>query len=154
MAQLEKAPGYGHALCYVAMKKKTCATCRACKPVGAFAKNAAKRDGLGHSCRECHATYTRRHYAENVSYYVTKAAKNRAALNQLIASLKAGPCADCGVRYPPYVMDFDHRDPSKKSFTISMSHRSSGARKVREEIAKCDLVCANCHRERTYGGRG
>lgn len=66
----------------------------------------------------------------------------------LIAAAKDHPCADCGGRFPIVCMDFDHRDPSTKSFTIAGAlSRSHSA--LLAEIAKCDVVCANCHRLRT-----
>lgn len=66
-----------------------------------------------------------------------------------IQSFKRCPCADCGVQYPPFVMDFDHRNPAEKSFTISVGLTHTLDR-LAEEIAKCDVVCANCHRVRTF----
>lgn len=68
---------------------------------------------------------------------------------ELIREHKSKPCADCGVLYPYYVMDFDHRDGKDK--VINLAHASRMTRpKILEEIAKCDVVCSNCHRERTY----
>ena len=59
------------------------------------------------------------------------------------------PCTDCGDCFPYYVMDFDHL--SDKSFAISSyKNNTNSLERVREEIAKCELVCANCHRIRTY----
>lgn len=63
-------------------------------------------------------------------------------------ALKTGPCKDCGGTFPPVCMDFDHRDRSTKVADVSVLARSSKA-KCLAEIAKCDLVCANCHRIRT-----
>lgn len=68
---------------------------------------------------------------------------------QLLDSLKAGPCKDCGQVFPPYCMDLDHRDLLAKKFDPSQMYR----RKLEDllaEIAKCDLVCANCHRIRSH----
>ena len=65
----------------------------------------------------------------------------------LLDKLKSVPCADCGQCYPSCVMDFDHRDPTAKRFNVSEAVR---ARAVLEEAAKCDVVCANCHRLRTH----
>lgn len=77
-------------------------------------------------------------------------ARRRKTLRAIIQDAKARPCVDCGVQYPPYVMDFDHRDPSGKSASVGeMVGRTSLARMV-AEIAKCDVVCANCHRVRTH----
>lgn len=65
-----------------------------------------------------------------------------------IAAFKDVPCADCGIKYPPYVMDFDHLPQYKKSFTISRTtHISMEALLL--EVSKCEIVCANCHRIRT-----
>lgn len=58
---------------------------------------------------------------------------------------------DCGVVYPPYVLDFDHRDPSTKKFNIAMHVRQVSRQRLLAEIEKCDIVCANCHRIRTFG---
>ncbi len=57
------------------------------------------------------------------------------------------PCTDCGVKYPWYVMDFDHlRD---KRYAVSTMSDGTVERAMRE-IEKCELVCANCHRKRTF----
>lgn len=72
---------------------------------------------------------------------------------QLIQDLKRVPCMDCGKTYPPYVMDFDHRDPSQKSFNITAQAGFHSIGELLEEVEKCDIVCSNCHRERTYGQR-
>lgn len=66
--------------------------------------------------------------------------------------LKDAPCHDCQKRFPPECMDFDHRDPADKKYQIAgMSNFSK--EKVFAELAKCDLVCANCHRVRSHGER-
>ncbi len=70
------------------------------------------------------------------------AAKRRA----IIDAAKAVPCSDCGIQYPPVCMDFDHVRGAK-SFTIGYDYRGALDR-VLEEIAKCDVRCANCHRLR------
>lgn len=60
-------------------------------------------------------------------------------------------CLDCGVSYPPYVLDFDHLPQFEKSFPLSSSGvKGRGLDAVNEEIAKCEIVCANCHRHRTF----
>lgn len=78
--------------------------------------------------------------------------KRRQYQRQLLDKAKDQPCQDCGFRYPSYVMDFDHRVKQNKLFNLGAA---SGAwvadERLLAEIAKCDVVCANCHRERTYG---
>jgi hypothetical protein len=59
------------------------------------------------------------------------------------------PCMDCEVRYPYYTVHFDHVRGEKVD-TINRMVYTSSMEKVLEEIAKCDVVCANCHHIRTY----
>lgn len=73
--------------------------------------------------------------------------KKRDAIKARIGELKARPCTDCGRSYPPEVMDFDHVRGEKK-FDVSLAP----ARPIRDleiEVLKCEVVCANCHRQRT-----
>ncbi len=77
----------------------------------------------------------------------------RSRVRALLNALKSVPCADCGNTFPPYVMDFDHlRDKkSKKSAVGLMAMQEHSMKVILEEIAKCEVVCSNCHRIRTYG---
>lgn len=79
--------------------------------------------------------------------------RNYDRLAKIIRDAKNVPCADCGIKYPSYVMDFDHRDPSTKIACVSKLANSNSAKKLMLEIAKCDVVCANCHRIRTYSSK-
>jgi hypothetical protein len=72
------------------------------------------------------------------------AARGRAFIN----SVKSGvPCIDCGIVFPPECMDFDHVRGVKLFDVGDSVHRSIS--NITEEIEKCELVCANCHRIRT-----
>lgn len=64
-----------------------------------------------------------------------------------LQGLKDKPCVDCGGTFPPVCMDFDHVR-GKKLFSIGPNSHVAEDR-VLKEIAKCDLVCSNCHRIRT-----
>lgn len=68
-----------------------------------------------------------------------------------LSAQKVSPCTDCGESHPSCVMDFHHRDPSAKLFGISSRAWHKSEEKLQEEIDKCDLLCANCHRRRTNG---
>jgi len=72
----------------------------------------------------------------------------------VLKEAKNKSCMDCGVQYPYYVMDLDHRDPTQKTKAVSQMLRRCGLETLKKEIAKCDLVCANCHRIRTFNNRG
>ena len=65
----------------------------------------------------------------------------------LVAFLKAVPCADCGASYHTCVMDFDHVRGNKSANVSKMLAMSPD--KILAEVAKCEVVCANCHRMRT-----
>ena len=83
----------------------------------------------------------------------TATAKRKSANRAIIAAIKQdAECMDCGVAdLPDYCYDFDHRDPSTKKWAVGtmISHKRS-TKMLLEEIAKCDIVCANCHRIRTH----
>lgn len=72
------------------------------------------------------------------------AARRRAEMDEL----KTAPCMDCGGMFPPECMDWDHRPGEQKTGSLGGLYIASRA-KVMAEIAKCDLVCSNCHRIRT-----
>ena len=66
-------------------------------------------------------------------------------------SLKSVPCMDCGGVFPPVCMDFDHVRGVKR-YNISWAKERSLS-ELLEEIAKCEIVCSNCHRIRTHERR-
>ena len=61
----------------------------------------------------------------------------------------ASKCMDCGEDYPYYMLEFDHRPDEVKDFNISMYGQHT-LEDIKNEIAKCDIVCANCHKIRTW----
>lgn len=100
--------------------------------------------------------YDLRYRAARMRWYYANKSKHLGISNEIahqkkkyLNELKGQPCADCGKNYPFYVMDFDHRDRSTKAFNIGHMLRQ-GWGKIKTEVEKCDVVCANCHRIRTY----
>ena len=89
----------------------------------------------------------RRYAREHAEKYKRASRDRRSKARKLIQELKSVPCMDCGIQYPHYVMDFDHVRGEKK-FDIA-TNTSKGVEAILDEIAKCDVVCANCHRHRT-----
>jgi lysyl-tRNA synthetase class I len=76
--------------------------------------------------------------------------KHRAYLVKYIQELKSTtPCMDCKELYPYYVMDFDHVRGRKHKNVMELIPTLS-KKKIDEEIAKCEIVCSNCHRVRTH----
>jgi len=72
--------------------------------------------------------------------------QNRAKINEY--KLKKGCCL-CGYNQHACALDFDHRDPDQKLFNISQRVTKNWD-SLLLEIEKCDVLCANCHRVRTY----
>lgn len=74
----------------------------------------------------------------------------RKALADKVKTIKEEtPCADCKQKFPACCMDFDHQRGGKHSEVGSLVGRTSPWEMIEAEIAKCDVVCANCHRIRT-----
>ena|SRR5438067_4436966 len=113
--------------------------------------NHRRRSGLQPYCRDCQRAVAKEHYITNRSYYLEKADRHRSKLKRLIREIKSQPCFDCGVAYPYYIMDFDHREG--KAFNLGGAHSRQSIKAIMTEIAKCDVVCSNCHRERSHQRR-
>jgi hypothetical protein len=107
-------------------------------------------------CRSCRAAYKKAHYAANRRRYIERAQQRKRQLAiertaYLIAYFRTHPCVDCG-EADPVVLEFDHlRD---KLFSVGMELSQRSWESVLEEIEKCEVVCANCHRRRTAVRRG
>jgi hypothetical protein len=125
---------------------KKCPGCRKQKPKAAFSR---KRKGLQARCKECRSKYAKQHYAKNKKVYLKRAEAQRRAAWDVVRRLKSQPCKDCGKRYPTYVMDFDHVR-GKKKYNIGGLNKITSIPMLLREVEKCDVVCSNCHRERTH----
>lgn len=130
------------------------ATCKLC---GKDAEHSVRPSGAPASrCKACQREYSKQHYKAHKPVHNARRYENQKRYRQerqrLINELKSNPCADCGIPYPPYVMDFDHVSDDKL-FSIA-GHSQKSRRQLLEEIAKCEVVCSNCHRERTHQRRG
>jgi hypothetical protein len=104
-------------------------------------------------CRPCRSAYHREHYLANKQRYVDQALARKQALRlkrttYLLDYFASHPCADCG-EADPVVLEFDHLDADAKSFNIGQSLPYRNWQSILDEIEKCEVVCANCHRRRT-----
>ena len=112
-------------------------------------------------CAVCHRIRTRvqhqRRLRERPSSGSSKYLERRRRLwnwhAQVLDELRQVPCADCGERFPPCAMDFDHREGSAKRVGVTRMVGRAGIKRILAEAAKCDIVCANCHRARTFRRR-
>jgi hypothetical protein len=85
---------------------------------------------------------------------MVKSAKHRKALHKTLEELhlykEKNGCADCRNRFPHYVLEFDHKPEYQKIDVVYRVLRNYGAEAAWLEVKKCDVVCANCHKIRTY----
>jgi hypothetical protein len=135
------------------LTQRWCRRCQSYKPLDQFSPRT--RGGLQGYCKPCPRAYKQENYRKNRDKFLARALANKAQRREIFRAAKSGSCADCGNYYPPYVMDFDHREGETKLFNVSAWNvqRWVSIAMLRAEIAKCDLVCANCHRERTHQRR-
>lgn len=105
------------------------------------------------NCKECTNANARKYYHDNKikrrKYINDLRSKNRKTLKEAIAKIKNVPCVDCGNKFPSCCMDFDHVLGEKRDDVAAMVRNNLGLETVLAEIAKCEIVCANCHRIRT-----
>jgi hypothetical protein len=114
----------------------------------------------GQDCAVCKAAVA----AQRKAQYVPKTSRRkgirrtteqkRAPARGLVKDekLRRGHCCDCGMIVTfdnTYCFDFDHRDPTLKTFAVSSRLDSARLETLKAEMDKCDLVCAICHRHRT-----
>lgn len=89
--------------------------------------------------------YNKAHYEANKEKYYEKAAESRYRFLEWFKNIKSGlACQECGETHPA-CLQFHHRNRGEKTATVSELRASQSRRKVLAEIAKCDVLCANCH---------
>lgn len=94
-----------------------------------------------------------RTYADRREYLIAAVAKRRRTLKLKSIQYKGGKCSCCGYDKYPGVLDFHHVDPRTKEFSIGARGYTRSWEKIKQELDKCILVCANCHREIELGVR-
>ncbi len=133
---------------------KTCSRCGRSLPLEDFTWKDKAKSKRHYACRDCMREYIRNHYKNHTRYYVEKAHRRKKRyLIETYAKIKeyflAHPCADCG-EADPVVLEFDHIDRSTKTAAISVMIKFQRPwRVILQEIEKCEVRCANCHRRRT-----
>lgn len=120
-------------------KQDVCNYCGEHKDIAELVKSRAKKRGYINYCLVC-----KRDTNREKRYYC----KSYERKSNIVKRAKSVPCSDCGDEYPWFVMDLDHVRGEKK-FVLSQAHCYSDE-EILAEIEKCDVVCANCHRFRTF----
>lgn len=68
-------------------------------------------------------------------------------MKEMLVAYKGGKCSRCGYSKCVNALEFHHRDRAQKDFNIAQTGKTPGLATLKHETDKCDLVCANCHRE-------
>jgi len=120
--------------------QKRCCECQVEKSFNEFYKNKKSKDGLEYKCKKC----TKKRDSLRHQKRLTEKKK-------WILDFKTNnPCKDCKNQYHPWAMEFDHINKDKTCCISEMMHKRSSLKRLKKEVDKCELVCANCHRIRTY----
>ncbi len=125
-----------------------CGGCNSDKDESEFDwKNKAKGIKQRH-CKICQSKTTSKHYRENAAAYKKRSVANKERAQRFILDyLSKHPCVDCG-ESDPIVLDFDHTHKKVRGISQMVLYgRTNEA--LLQEIAKCEVRCANCHRRKT-----
>lgn len=131
---------------------KKCAKCGEAKVFEDFHKHKKSSDGRQPYCKVCmkarNAAYYRATPERNEQRGMSRLRMREAARTFVIDYLRKNPCVDCG-ESDPVVLEFDHVRGVKDIEVSVMVSRGFGIERISEEITKCDVRCANCHRRIT-----
>jgi hypothetical protein len=130
---------------------KQCCKCKQEKPLTDFNKKSANRDGLERYCKECHRAKNRKHYEANKAKYVAQSIAYGKQYKDWYKDLKKDlRCERCGEDHPATI-EFHHLDPTEKENSVSQMIVSRLSKEtILAEMAKCIVLCSNCHRKEHY----
>lgn len=133
------------------MKTLRCPHCATDKPETDFRWRNKAKNIRATLCRPCFAIYEKQRYKTHPTrakrIRETNEERRKRNLLWLYAYLESHPCEQCG-EPDILVLDFDHIDPSKKLYTVTNPNLFS-LKRLQEEVAKCRVLCSNCHRRHT-----
>lgn len=130
---------------------KICRRCNETKLVTDFNFKIKEKGILQSYCKNCTRLYIQSHYKNNRQYYLLKARKRNKKLKLVIQKYLWGyllnhHCLDCGEK-DPIVLEFDHM--KMKLMAVSKLISYGSIYKIQQEVKKCEVRCANCHRRKT-----
>ncbi len=134
------------------MKKKLCTKCGKTRLLRSFNKNKSRTDGLQTKCKSCDRTRAKKYFQDNKEAQMPNILKNklkRKIRNKSFVNeyLRTHPCVDCG-NTDLRVLEFDHQRDKINGVGKLVSGGQS-LQLVKQEIEKCLVRCANCHRIKT-----
>ena len=119
--------------------------CKEELPLSSFRKRNKNTEVRISYCGECWKEYSKAHYKKDKQYYLDSNRERRKRNRQYVFNyLKDNPCEECGESRIA-ALQFDHLDRNKKEFTIGRKAHISSLDRIKKEIEKCRVLCANCH---------
>lgn len=128
---------------------KVCTRCKKNKPISEFGWRETKGNYQS-SCKSCQREISKEWYANNREKQVQNSIRNSRKYRDLFTQklfeyLKEHACVDCGQKNP-VMLEFDHVRGTKTNEISNLLGNRAQWDKIEQEIAKCDVRCANCHR--------
>ena len=130
--------------------QKLCYKCKKWQELPMFYRNKYSSDGRQGMCKACEKERHKNYYPVNRDRFFEYAKKHQKSKKDFIGKLKNKPCSDCGKVYPPICMDFDHIGTNKRLNVSYLLNHGFPMEQIIKEVKKCELVCSNCHRMRTW----
>lgn len=128
------------------MNSKVCTQCKVDKPWQAYAFRSRKTKALASECKSCHNNKSKRKYKTNTKQETARVSKHREHIRQWFDEYKSNlKCSLCPENFGP-ALHFHHKDPETKVKGVTRLVSDCASKKrILAEIAKCVVLCANCH---------
>lgn len=128
-----------------------CTKCGTEKDLGSFRPHKGYKSGRSSQCNTCYDNYTKQYYLKNKQKIIQRSKLSNIKTKEKMRSyvldyLSKNPCFSCG-ESDIVVLEFDHLDDKK--YNVAELLRDGSFRKLKAEISKCQVLCANCHRRKT-----
>jgi hypothetical protein len=144
---------------------KQCATCGEFKSLDQYSWRNQKKGRRWGTCKDCQSGQRKKWYEANKETHKASVRDNKKKAIQLAQQyvwdyLSTHPCVGDGTspcpnrETDPVVLEFDHVRGRKKMAVSNLVKEGYSISVIQEEIAKCVVRCANCHRKKTHKERG
>ena len=130
------------------MKQKTCYQCKEELPLSEFAFRNKKKKLYASMCKNCQKKYNKEWYKKNKEKVIKDVSKRKKEIQSFIREYKKELCCEICSENHPACLVFHHIDNTNKDYNVStMGKYGLSKKKIIEEISKCKVLCANCHRK-------
>lgn len=121
----------------IPLGNKCCPKCKKIKPFAEFYSKVKGKPTPSGYCRDCHGKWTKNRF--------------RRFKQECLDYKETNSCVSCGYSKCIGALEFHHNDPAGKDFVMSQTKRVTLTDEIKQELDKCEVLCACCHREVHYG---